>query len=150
MCASTNSAESVCASSKVSDGLALRALHAHCVFVTAASAQMLEPVIAPATALRRLIMTRFSPSPPPLSRVVGKRSSPSQELFSLGWLQGASPVGLNPRLGRSRLPDPPARPGTPTATRDAAGGIYSDGSAYMVLCFRLGIRKVLGICVLKT
>ena len=59
VCASTNSAESVCASSKVSDGLALRALHAHCVFVTAASDQMLEPVIGPATALRRLIMSRL-------------------------------------------------------------------------------------------
>ena len=43
-----------------------------------------------------------------------------------------------------------ARPGTPTATRDAAGGIYFDGSAYMVLCLRLGIRKVLGICVERT
>ena len=50
-----------------SQNVSLRALHAHCALVTAASAQMLEPVIAPATALRKLIMTRFSPNPPPLS-----------------------------------------------------------------------------------
>ena len=106
VCASTNSAESVCASSKVSDDLALRALHAHCAFVTAASAQMLEPVIAPATALRRLIMTRFSPNPPPLSRVVGKRSSPSQDLCFSGLAPGSLTCGSQPALGAL----PPPRP----------------------------------------
>ena len=92
--------------------------------------------IVPAIALHSFVMPHFLPTLLPCQW--------QEELlwFSLRSLTCGSPSALD----ALPPPDPPVRPGTPTATQDAAGGINFEGFASMVLCLRLGIRKVPAIC----